>query len=593
MTKAEKTLWFFLAGLRSTLAFLDLAGVLIIGYLATSSVAFLTSGSDPERGFEFAGFKLPAVSMDTLPLVAGAVLALFLLKGIFSILLTRKSAFFVAKIEARASKVITQIRLGGNLTQARKQSREEVMAAVHGGTSAAFNLLLNGANTFITEAALFLVICIGFFFIDPVVTLAALVYFGLMAFAVQLFVGSLMNRAEEVKYQSAVRSTTAISDLIAVFRELVVLGKREKYVSRVFEARKENANSGAITFYLSGMPRYIIEAALLVGVALFILSQSYSGDLASSAGKVGIFLAGGFRLTAALLPLQASLLTMKSAVPAARMAHEVLLAHKEVESQSQEQNPDPQIEKSSPKPLGVTFKNVGFTYPEKSSPALHNLNFTIEAGSQTALIGPSGSGKSTIADLLCLIIHPTSGLILRTYGSGEPTGLGGRVSYVPQKPGIVSGTILDNVALGVDYEQVDREAVEEALRISHLGELLETLPEGIDTALGKLMDNLSGGQMQRIGLARALYFKPSLLVMDEATSALDAESEAEIQAALEEMRGKVTVVIIAHRLNTIQHADKVILIQEGAVQDSGSFKELIARNPIVEKGVELMKIDRD
>jgi ATP-binding cassette subfamily C protein len=123
--------------------------------------------------------------------------------------------------------------------------------------------------------------------------------------------------------------------------------------------------------------------------------------------------------------------------------------------------------------------------------------------------------------------------------------------------------------------------------------LLETLPEGIDTALGKLMDNLSGGQMQRIGLARALYFKPSLLVMDEATSALDAESEAEIQAALEEMRGKVTVVIIAHRLNTIQHADKVILIQEGAVQDSGSFKELIARNPIVEKGVELMKIDRE
>ena len=99
--------------------------------------------------------------------------------------------------------------------------------------------------------------------------------------------------------------------------------------------------------------------------------------------------------------------------------------------------------------------------------------------------------------------------------------------------------------------------------------------------------------MQRIGLARAVYFDPNLLVMDEATSALDAESEAEIQKSLDEMRGKVTVVIIAHRLNTIQHADRVILIQDGSVQDSGSFKELIARNPIVEKGVDLMRIDTD
>jgi ATP-binding cassette subfamily C protein len=273
------------------------------------------------------------------------------------------------------------------------------------------------------------------------------------------------------------------------------------------------------------------------------------------------------------------------------MAHEILDTYREGERQGQEQDLDSHIEKSAPKPIGVIFKNVGFTYPEKSSPALQNLNFTIEAGSQTALIGPSGSGKSTIADLLCLIVHPTSGLILRTDGSGEPTGLGGRVSYVPQKPGIVSGTILDNVALGVDFEQVDRDAVEEALRISHLGELLDTLPEGIDTALGKLMDNLSGGQMQRIGLARALYFKPSLLVMDEATSALDAESESQIYAALNQMRGEVTVVMIAHRLNTVQHANKVFLMESGTIVDSGTFQDLLARNHSIQRLVELMRVD--
>jgi ATP-binding cassette subfamily C protein len=594
MTPRERSGWIILAGLRSALSALDLAGIMMIGYLATSSIAFLNSGSDPDRSFEFSGFRVPAVSFETLPWVAGSVLLLFLVKAALSILLTRKSALFVARIEARAAKEITEISLGGNLDDARKQSREEIMAAVHGGASAAFNSLLNGVNTLITETMLFLVICIGFFFVDPLVTLAAIVYFGLMALAVQLFVGSFMNRAEEIKYQSTVESTTAIGDLMAVFRELLVFGKREKYIQKIFEARSSNAVSGATSFYLSGMPRYIIEAALLVGVALFILSQSVSGDIASSAGKVGIFLAGGFRLTAALLPLQSSLLTIRAAIPAAKFAHEVLRVTRPSQSRTESSSESSFLTNEAPLPIGVKFQNVSFSYPESTTATLMDLNFTIDPGSQTALMGPSGAGKSTVADLLCLLLAPTSGSILRTDQQGTSDLYGsGRVSYVPQKPGMVSGTILENVALGVDVDKANREDVIGALNTAHLSSLIEDLPQGIDTPLGKLKDNLSGGQIQRIGLARALYFKPSLLVMDEATSALDAESESEIQSALEEMRGRVTVVIIAHRLNTIQHADKVILLQDGQVKDSGTFKELIGRNPVVEKGVELMRIDED
>jgi ATP-binding cassette subfamily C protein len=156
----------------------------------------------------------------------------------------------------------------------------------------------------------------------------------------------------------------------------------------------------------------------------------------------------------------------------------------------------------------------------------------------------------------------------------------------------VSGTILENVALGENLENVRISDVIEALQFAQLLDLVDSLPEGVNTTLGKLQDGLSGGQMQRLGLARALYSKPSLLVMDEATSALDAESEAEIQKALELLRGKVTVVLIAHRLNTIQHADKVILVEEGGVKDFGTFQELIARNPSVERVVDLMRINK-
>jgi ATP-binding cassette subfamily C protein len=158
---------------------------------------------------------------------------------------------------------------------------------------------------------------------------------------------------------------------------------------------------------------------------------------------------------------------------------------------------------------------------------------------------------------------------------------------------LVSGTILDNVALAESDAEVNRGKALEALQLANLADLVNELPDGLDTPLGKLQDGLSGGQMQRLGLARALYTKPGLLVMDEATSALDAESEAEIQRALDSMRGKVTVVLIAHRLNTIQHADKVILIEDGQVRDSGTFKELIARNRSVERVVDLMKVEKD
>jgi ATP-binding cassette subfamily C protein len=167
------------------------------------------------------------------------------------------------------------------------------------------------------------------------------------------------------------------------------------------------------------------------------------------------------------------------------------------------------------------------------------------------------------------------------------------ISYVPQKPGLVSGSLADNVALGVDSYEVDEARIIEALVSANLNEVVAQLENGIHSQLVNYQDSLSGGQIQRLGLARALYSRPGLLVMDEATSALDAESESEIAKALEHMRGKVTVVLIAHRLNTVQHADKVFLIDAGTVVDSGTFQELVSRNPSVDRLVQLMNVDRD
>lgn len=603
MTTKERSKWYFLTGLRAFLSLLDLIGILAIGFVVTSTALFLTSGSDPDRVLEFAGLTIPAVTVQTLPWVSAGVLLLFLTKALFSVILTKKAAFFVASIEARSARTIAEISFGDDLGETRKRSREEVMFAIQIGSPSAFNTLLNALNTFVTESALFFLICLGFLFVDPWATFAAVLYFGVIAFVMQFFVGSLMNKAGEVAAQGSVQANSAISDLLSVFRELLVLGKREKYIEGIYRARVAAAESSATQHYLTGMPRYIIEAALLVGVALFVLAQALAGDLVKSAATLGVFLSGGFRLTAALLPLQNALLTINGALPSANKAHEILRLYKCG-------NAADRLQKSSPEqvvvsldtadkisPIGVRFDQVSFTYLDSDRPALIDASFEIKPGTQVALMGPSGAGKSTIADLLCKVLIPSLGVIKRfdVQGQGEvgTHDYPGRVSYVPQRPGLVSGTILENVALAEDAERVDRDQAFEALRLAHLKDLIAGLPEGLDTHLGKLQDGLSGGQMQRLGLARALYTKPGLLVMDEATSALDAESEAEIQQALEAMKGKVTVVLIAHRLNTIQHADKVILVEDGRVKDSGTFKELISRNPSVERVVDLMRVEKD
>jgi ATP-binding cassette subfamily C protein len=599
MSSRERIKLLLLTTLRALLSFLDLAGILAIGLVVTSTAFFLTSGSDPNRILDFAGLKLPAINAQTLPLVSLGVLMLFLAKALLSVVLTKRVAFFVATVEARSAKTIAEISFGGDLGDARKRSQEEMMYAIQQGSPSAFNGLLNSANTFLTESMLFLVIIIGFLLVDPLATFAAVIYFSIVAIMIQYFVGSRMYEAGQIVADGSIQANTAVSDLLAVFRELLVLGKREKYVEAIYRARLAAADSAATQHYLSGMPRYIIEASLLVGVGLFVLAQAMTGDIAKSAATLGVFLSGGFRLTAALLPLQSALLSIKSLIPAAKTAQEILRlapsflpytnsrTSEVFDTRRLTNTPDHRT------PLGVNFQDVSFSYKASDRPAISNVTFEIKPGAQVAFMGPSGAGKSTIADLLCQVLSPTSGSILMTKAAGsEVKGLGpAGVSYVPQKPGLVSGTILENVALGEDLETASRDRAIEALRLAHLEALIEDLPEGLDTQLGKLKDGFSGGQMQRLGLARALYTRPGLLIMDEATSALDADSEAEIQTALNQMRGTVTVVLIAHRLNTIQHADKVFLVENGQISDSGSFKELNARNPSVSRVVNLMKIE--
>jgi ATP-binding cassette subfamily C protein len=219
----------------------------------------------------------------------------------------------------------------------------------------------------------------------------------------------------------------------------------------------------------------------------------------------------------------------------------------------------------------------------------------IESGTYAAIVGPSGAGKTTLVDLILGLYEPDRGTvhINKLSPSSLRSKSPGLISYVPQKPGLVGGSIAQNVALGVGVEEVREEAVWAALELAELGDLVRSLPEGIHSSLGNHSDALSGGQIQRLGLARALYSNPRLIILDEATSALDAATEASIATAIRNLGRETTVIVIAHRLSTIQYADVVHVMNDGVLVASGSFKAVRQEVPMIEEYVRLMSFDQE
>jgi len=588
LSSKERARYYILVALRSLVGLLDLIAILAIGLLSASIALYLTKESSPNDVISLGPLGFTSVGITSIPFIGITVMGLFVSKAFISIFLTHRLAHFLAKVEARSSRELAHKAFGNGVEGLRSNSINDILYAVQVGSPSVFNTLLNSVGILVSEGFLFFIVIVTFAVLSPLVALVALSYFVLIGLLIQYFIGRKLEASSRKIAESSIVSTGGIIDLGEVIREATTLEKKHFFLDKIYEARLTSSSNVASQLVLQGAPRHIVETALILGISAFILSQTLSGDLSAAAAVIGSFLAGGLRLTAALLPLQSAFLSIKQALPSVSRAFHFLEMTPIAE--------DPRFGPSKPKvisvPASVTAKNVSFRYSGAEYPAVRAVSFEIKAGDQVAFIGPSGAGKSTIADLILGLVKPTEGEIL--LGEIEPqswiTSNPGSIAYVPQRPGMVSGTIADNIALGVKTKDIDYELLDKAIRDSHLKETLAALKYGKDTELGNRKDNLSGGQLQRIGLARALYTQPKLLVMDEATSALDAESENEINQALDEMRRKVTVVLIAHRLNTVQRADQVFLIEKGSLSASGTFPELMKKSQSVKRLVQLMEI---
>jgi ABC-type multidrug transport system fused ATPase/permease subunit len=436
-------------------------------------------------------------------------------------------------------------------------------------------------------------LAISLLVINPAVALAAIVFFGVITWGVQRALG---GRAARFGSQSArvddLLSLRTIQEALGAYREITVTGRRSFYIEHLRNLRDQSARSAVTSQMVALLPKYVSEAGLVLGAFMLAVVLFTTQPVAVAAGTLTAFLAAATRVVPALLRMQSAALSIRAASgpaePTFALAED--LGHP-LDTSAVEAAPTWLSRDGYPDFVpSVDVRDVTYAFAGAGVPALRDVNLTISAGQTVALVGRSGAGKSTLADVILGVLQPDAGEVL--LGGIQPSDAirrwPGAVAYVPQQIMLVEASVRANVALGLPEPLIDDEQVWAAIGHTQLADFVRTKSDGLDTQIGERGLRLSGGQRQRLGIARALYSQPRLLILDEATSALDAETEQAITSILNDLGQSVTVVVIAHRLSTVRHADLVVYLEDGSVVAAGSFAEVCARVPAFRRQAELM-----
>lgn len=568
MDKTQKVELAGLTAARVGLNALEVAALAGVGLLAT-----VIGNSSDRTNAEFLGFQFPISSEEGLVVLVVAVVGLFVTKSLIGAVLLRATSLKLADIESKFAENVARYIFGGDLSRLSKFSRGDIQWATTRSSYVAVSSLLGAGMSLVSETALFLSVFVFFLIVNPLAALFVAGFFGMLLGAFQLIVNSRLRMLGLVLSEKAVEMANASLDMVSSFRELFVHGTREPFIVRFSRSRRDYARQLARERFLQGLPRFFAEGALMIGFASLFLWQYIFSDGEDGLVTLGVFLAGGLRMMAAVLPIQNSYASIKSSSPQAERAQTLLREAAETETIESPIAPRSASKGAPP----VTIRNLSFRYGNDKSFVLKGVSLEIEPGEFLAIVGSSGSGKSTLVELILGLYEPSEGSI--TIGGISPntySALGsGGMAYVPQQPGLITGTVGENIALFSNASEIDAPRFWRAVRAAHLEEFVKSLAKREEEELGPLLDSMSGGQAQRIGIARAVYQEARLVVLDEATSALDSVSEKHISDSIGNLAPQATVIVVAHRLSTIQNADKIVLLDEGQVVDVGTFPELV------------------
>ncbi len=576
--------------LQILLGFLDLLGVAIIGLLGALSVSTITSSETDSRLMVLLKLvRLEDYSLQYQTFVLGLfAVSLLLTRTFLSVIITKYILVFFSNRAAMISTSLISRLLNESYLVLKKRTSQETLYAVTSGVDQLSMYVLGTAVVVISDLCLLLIVISGLFFLNPV---AGSVLVLLFTFIALLLFYLMQARAGELGAQRAslnIQGNSKTLEALSTYRELLVRNRRNYYASEIGVGRLKLSKVTAESAFMPFVSKYVIETAIVIAAALISIIQFALQDATNAVASLAVFLAAGSRIAPSILRVQQGAVQIKSSlaqsIPTLDLIEEIGIEVLDQDNQSRIDFDHVGFEPS------LRLHEVSFKYPEKSEATLKSISLTIKSGNCVAFVGPSGGGKSTLIDLMLGVLNPDGGEI-QLSGLKPIDAISrwpGAISYVPQDVVIIDGSIRENITAGYPADDVVEERIADAIRVSNLSDFLTDLPLGLNSPVGERGQLLSGGQRQRLGIARAMYSNPKLLVLDEATSALDGMTESQVSDELEKLKGSVTLILIAHRLSTVEKADLVVYLANGRIVACGTFKEVKDRVPDFNEQASLM-----
>lgn len=571
--------------LQICMGFIDLLAVILIGVLsslAVTGVASRNPGSRVGQVLEFLHINNESFQFQVGTLGISAAL-LMIARTLLSMYFSKKILRFLSIRAAVISKQLLAKMLNQSLLFIQGRTSQQTLYALTNGVSAITVGIIGTAINVAADVSLMLVMLIGLFVLDPLISMTMVVGFASIGF---LLYQTMHKKAKKLGKDSShfeIASSESIFEVINTYREAIVKDKRDYYVNKIGDYRFNLSSTQAELAFMPNISKYVIESVVVLGSLILCAIQFTIQDAMHAVATLAVFLTSATRIAPAALRVQQASIQLKSNSGSAGPTLNLIKELKQIDTQQ-----FPRISQIS-QDIGftpqVSLKEVSVTYPGAELPALQNVTLDVLPGEFIGVTGLSGSGKSTLVDALLGIIPVTSGEVRI---SGTAPGLAisiwpGKIGYVPQQVTIVPGTIMRNIALGEDENRYSKINAWNALESAQLSEFVKTLPDGIDTIIGEGGAGLSGGQRQRLGIARAMYSKPSLLILDEATSALDSQTEKMVSESIEKLQGDITIIVIAHRMSTILDADRIVFLEAGEVVGVDGFENLKKSSSLFQK----------
>ena len=578
LSEKQRKHFYILQFLVLLMAFTELLGIASIApFMALVGDPSLLQGEGVySKLYQFSGLNSPVDFVFT----AGCLVLLMLtISTIVSMLTTWRLAVYGASVGTELADRLYAYYMqqswlfhaSGSSAQLTKQVSTEATRISNGIIQPLMNLN--------AKLVLALFISISIFIYNPIIALAGISAFVLSYMLMYKFVRkSLIVNGRRLSDVSTQRFRL-MNEGFGGIKDLLILDRKYDFIDRFTEqgglqARAQGANST-----ISLVPRFFVELlafGAMISLVL-VLIKSYEGNLGQVLPVLAIYALACFKLLPALQQIYSSITQIKGNSAAFEAVKEDLQQSKITQNKLNEKTAFPKLKFEQQ----IKLDDITFAYPNKENYALNNVSIAIPINHVIGIVGSSGSGKSTLIDIILGLLPPQSGkryiddtLITKDNIRGWQNNLG----FVPQSIFLGEGSIAENIAFGIPTDEIDYNQVLKAVDLAHLTELVEELPKGIHTKVGERGVQLSGGQRQRIGIARALYNEADVLIFDEATSALDGITEKIIMDAIHEFSGQKTIIMIAHRLKTVQKCDIIYLMDQGKIVDQGSYQELLEKN---------------